>query len=86
MKLFISYLGGQLKDQRIGEDHEVVLVVAENIEDAKKKSLLKWKGGSVDVHVDYIQEVDQVDGYSLKLLAQQEVTHSSEQTTQTTCV
>lgn len=67
-KLFVCYLGGKLVPGRIGEDHEVIIVVAEDLKDAKKKARLKWAGQPIDVHVDYITELDVVDGYKINVV------------------
>jgi hypothetical protein len=66
MKLFIVYLGGKVAEERMGEDHEVVAVVACGVSDARKKAKAKWRGIG-DAHVDAVQELDVVDGYAVRL-------------------
>jgi len=66
-KLFIVYLGGKLKPGRMGEDHEVVMVAADDLLQAKKQAKLKWQGESIDVHIDYVTELNEVDGYAIEL-------------------
>ena len=67
-KLFVVFLGGKLKDGRMGEDHEVVVVVAEDSNDAKMKARKKWKGSDQEsVHIDSIMELSSVGGYVVSL-------------------
>ena len=65
-KLFIAYLGGKMSQERIGEDHETVVLVALDREDAKKKARAKWKGEGA-AHLDMLVEVETVDGYKVFL-------------------
>lgn len=65
-KLFIVYLGGTLGKDRIGEDHEVVIVVAESQMGAMSKARSKWKGIG-KAHVDRVVQVDQIDNYQIQL-------------------
>ncbi|MFA7245205.1 MAG: DUF1543 domain-containing protein [Candidatus Magasanikbacteria bacterium] len=65
-KLFLAYLGGKMLPNRIGEDHEVVLVVAEDKVEAKAKAQAKWKGEGA-AHLDMLTEVDIVDNYVINL-------------------
>ena len=65
-KLFLAYLGGKLPDQRIGEDHETVAVVAETWEEAKQKAKRKWRGSGA-AHLDMLIELDVVDGHKIVL-------------------
>ena len=44
MHLYAAFLGGPLAGDRMGEGHEVVLVVAEGLSDAKAKAKAKWSG------------------------------------------
>lgn len=67
-KLFVVYLGGKLVEGRMGEDHEVVVVVAEDKVAARKAAKAKWRGLG-DPHVDAVQELDVVDGHEVKLFA-----------------
>jgi len=62
MRLWAVYLGGHLAADRIGEDHELVFVVADEVEAAKKAAKKKWRGVG-RAHVDAIRSVDEVDGY-----------------------
>lgn len=66
MNLYIVYLGGKLADNRVGEDHEVVAVVAVDPPSARKQAKAKW-GGVGDPHVDAVVEYLVVDGYQVKL-------------------
>ena len=66
-KLFLCYLGGKLAEGRIGEDHEVIMVVANDIKEAKLQAKKKWRGIPKDVHTDAILEVEAIDGYKIKL-------------------
>lgn len=65
-KLFVAYLGGKTNKSRIGEDHEVVLVVANDKEEAKKKARIKW-GGEGAAHLDMLVEINIVDGYKVNV-------------------
>lgn len=65
-KLFVVYLGGKLDESRMGEDHEVVVVVADDCAGARKAAKEKWQGlGSA--HVDAVRELTVVDGYRVDL-------------------
>jgi len=66
MDLFVVYLGGPLAPGRIGEDHEVVLVVAEDEKDARAKAKAKWRGDS-RTHIDAVTRVSVVDGHRVSL-------------------
>ena len=66
MHLFAAYLGGELSPGRMGEDHEVVFVVAEDIVSARKAAKAKWGGGG-RAHVDALTRIDMIDGYALTL-------------------
>ena len=50
----------------MGEGHEVVLVVAEGLSDAKAKAKAKWSGSGRG-HVDALQRIDMVDGFEVAL-------------------
>jgi hypothetical protein len=65
-RLYVVYLGGELAAGRIGEDHEVVLVVATDIQDARKQAKMKWKG-SASAHIDAVKLVSVIDGYRVSL-------------------
>lgn len=67
LKLFVVFLGGRLEAGRMGEDHEVVAVVAKSIDDARAKARQKWKGTDLKSHVDSVMEISCVDGYRVLL-------------------
>jgi uncharacterized protein DUF1543 len=64
--LFVAYLGGELAAGRMGEDHEVVFVVAEDMKSARKAARAKW-GGDGRSHVDALTRLDMIDGYAVGL-------------------
>jgi hypothetical protein len=64
--LFAAYLGGELTTGRMGEDHEVVFVVAEDVPTARRAALAKW-GGDGRAHVDALTRLDMVDGFVVAL-------------------
>jgi hypothetical protein len=66
-RLYAVYLGGDPAPGRIGEDHEVVFVVADDIKAARKQARDKWAGDDPKPHVDMVQELDVVDGYEISL-------------------
>jgi hypothetical protein len=66
MHLYAAFLGGPMAEGRMGEGHEVVLVVAEDLRDAKSKAKAKW-GGLGRGHVDALQQIDMVDGFEVNL-------------------
>ena len=67
MHLYAAVLGGPLAGDRMGgEGHEVVLVVAEGLSDAKAKAKAKWSGIG-HCHVDALQRIDMVDGFEVAL-------------------
>ena len=51
---------------RIGEDHEVVFVVAEDELTARRAAKAKWGGGGRP-HVDALTRLDMIDGYGIGL-------------------
>jgi len=67
--LYAVYLGGDPAPGRIGEDHEVVFVVAGDVPSARKQARDKWRGDDPKPHVDMVQELDVVDGYEISLNA-----------------
>lgn len=67
MDLYVVYLGGPLAPGRIGEDHEVVLVVAEDDADARAKAKRKWRGDS-RTHIDAVTRVGVVDGHRVSVV------------------
>ena len=66
-QLYAVYLGGDPAPGRIGEDHEVVFVVADDITSARRLARGKWKGDDPKPHVDMVKELDVVDGYEVSL-------------------
>ena len=66
MHLFAAFLGGDLSAGRMGEDHEVVFVVAENMLSARRAAKAKWGGGGRP-HVDALTRIDMIDGYAVGL-------------------
>lgn len=66
MNLYIVYLGGPPLPGRMTEDHEVVVVVAEDITSARKFAKAKW-GGAGSAHVDAVQQISIIDGYRILL-------------------
>jgi hypothetical protein len=50
----------------MGEDHEVVFVVAADVVSARKAAKAKW-GGDGRPHVDALTRIDMIDGYALTL-------------------
>jgi Domain of Unknown Function (DUF1543) len=65
--LFAVFLGGKLTDDRLGEDHEVVFVVAATQKEARTLAKAKWKGVAEGIHIDAIQKVEVVDGHRILL-------------------
>lgn len=65
-RLYVVYLGGDVISGRLGEDHEVVLLVARNADEARRCARAKWRGAG-SAHVDAIAEVRQVDGHIVRL-------------------
>jgi hypothetical protein len=50
----------------MGEDHEMVMVVADDLQQAKTLATTKWSGAGRG-HVDAVQQIDMVDGYEVSL-------------------
>ena len=65
-RLYAVYLGGDPAPGRLGEDHEVVFVVAGDGVAAKAAAKVKWSGAGRG-HVDAVVRVDAVDGYEVSL-------------------
>jgi hypothetical protein len=65
-RLYAVYLGGDLGPGRMGEDHEVVLVVATDVKDARKRARAKWSGHGT-AHIDAVRRVERVDGFAVNL-------------------
>ncbi len=66
MELYAAYLGGPMDGDRMGEDHEVVLVVAPDHKEARRRAKSKWSGPGRP-HVDALQRVEMVDGFAVRL-------------------
>lgn len=66
MHLYAALLGGPAAGGRMGEDHEVVFVVAADGPAAKEAAKAKWRGSGRG-HVDAVERVDVVDGYAVTL-------------------
>jgi hypothetical protein len=66
MDLFAVYLGGPVAPGRMGEDHEVVFVVAADDAQARVLAKAKWTGLG-RCHVDAVQRLDEVDGHVVSL-------------------
>ena len=66
MHLFAAFLGGELTAGRMGEDHEVVFVVAEDMRTARRAAMAKW-GGDGRAHVDALTRLDMIDGFAVAL-------------------
>jgi uncharacterized protein DUF1543 len=65
-QLYAAFLGGPLDGNRMGEDHEVVLVVAPDTQEARRRAKSKWSGPG-RAHVDALQRVEMVDGFVVRL-------------------
>jgi hypothetical protein len=66
--LYVVYLGGNLTPGRMGEDHEVVLVVADSTKSARTLAKRKWQGTG-RAHVDAVQRIDVLDGHRVSVVA-----------------
>lgn len=64
--LYVVYLGGPKEPNRMGEDHEVVVVIADDVASARKAANLKWHGAG-SPHVDSVMLLEIVDGYQISL-------------------
>jgi hypothetical protein len=65
--LFAVFLGGDLEPGRLGEDHEVVFVVAGDVKEAGRQARAKWRGAG-RAHIDAVQRLDQIDGHEIRLV------------------
>lgn len=70
MKLYQILLGGKRDEGLFGEDHQIILLIANNLDEAKKMAKTKWNGIQDGLHVDDIKEIDVVDGYDILLRKQ----------------
>jgi hypothetical protein len=66
-ELYVVFLGGDPAPGRLGEDHEVVTVVATTMKDARAQARAKWSGADKG-HVDAVQVLRVVDGYEIQLV------------------
>jgi hypothetical protein len=66
MYLYAAFLGGPVAAGRMGEDHEVVFVVAGDVASARQAAKSKW-GGDGRPHVDALTRIDMIDGYVVNL-------------------
>ncbi len=66
MHLYVAFLGGPLDAERMGEGHEVVMVVADDPAQAKTLAKAKWSGAGRG-HVDAVRQIDRVDGFEVGL-------------------
>jgi hypothetical protein len=64
--LYAVYLGGDLATGRMGEDHEVVFVVGDDLKDVRRRARAKW-GGSGRAHLDAIVRLEAIDGFEVGL-------------------
>ena len=64
--LWAVYLGGEPGPGRMGEDHEIVFVVADDPKEVRRLGKRKWQGVG-RAHVDAIQRLDAVDGWRVLL-------------------
>jgi hypothetical protein len=65
-QLYVVFLGGDPAPGRMGEDHEVVAVVASDVKSARAKARAKWTGVSKG-HVDAVRVLKVIDGYEIVL-------------------
>jgi hypothetical protein len=65
-RLYAVYLGGNLAQGRMGEDHEVIHVVAPDVPEARRIAKRKWRGSGA-AHVDAVLHIDVVDGFAVVL-------------------
>ncbi len=67
MYLYAAFLGGELARERMGEDHEVVFVVADDIRASSDRSQGQMGAVVGGAHVDALCRVEMVDGYAVRL-------------------
>jgi hypothetical protein len=66
-ELYVVYLGGDPAPGRLSEDHEVVVVVATGVKEARASARSKWQGQS-RAHVDAVRAIRVVDGFEIRLV------------------
>ncbi len=66
MHLYAAFLGGPMSEGRMGEGHEVVMVVARDLDEAKARAKTKWNGTG-RAHVDALERIEVVDGFQIQL-------------------
>lgn len=65
MKLYLAYMWG-VSQERLIEDHEILMIVSDNLESAKIKAKEKSKLKE-EVHIDMILEINNIDWYEIHL-------------------
>jgi hypothetical protein len=65
--LYAVYLGGPVGEGRMGEDHEVVFVVGDDLEEIRSRARAKWQGTG-RAHVDAVRRLDRIDGHEITLV------------------
>ena len=65
--LHAAFLGGAPGAGRMGEDHEVVFVVADDADEATRRATAKWRGAGRG-HVDAVERLDVVDGHRIQMV------------------
>jgi hypothetical protein len=68
MKLFAIYIGGEIEGANI-ELHDMRFVVAPSIAETHEELRRQWWGIPKSLHIDCWAEIDQVDGYDVRLRA-----------------
>ena len=63
--LYLAYMWWR-SEERLMEDHEILMIVAENLDDAKQQAKLKTKLTD-EAHVDMLIEVKNIDWYNIVL-------------------
>jgi Domain of Unknown Function (DUF1543) len=66
MNLFAVYLGGNITKCNI-EAHDLVFIVADNIEHAKPKLKQMWYGEKDGVHIDGYLKLEYIDNYEIQI-------------------
>jgi hypothetical protein len=67
VELYAVFLGGELAEGRMGEDHEVVFVVgSDDLDDVRRRARRKWTGHG-RAHVDAVRRLDVVDGFAVSV-------------------